>query len=256
MIAIRPRRILAVAAIAAAAACHADSSVAPSLFATPDAVLAEISSLDIPQPSGVSFNFFANLAEALPTTSCSYAAATQRFDCPTLANPTLAITQWFMLFDAAGAPQSHWDASTTDALRVYQTVHGHIVSSRDSLNLDTRQDLTVSGLVSGRHTLNGTQVAHVDDFLTVTGSELLLGDVSQQLTNVVLNSSADHAAAWPLSGTLTSDVTETRGPLPPTRIHSVITFNGTSKVQATVTIDGVTSPPCTLDLTSPFFNCS
>jgi hypothetical protein len=255
MIAIRPRRILALAAIAAAAACHADSSVGPFVPATPDAVLAEISLPDIPQPGGVSFNFPVNLAEALPAASCTYAAATQHFDCPTPASPTITTTQWFMLFDAAGAPQSRWDAGTTDALRLYQAVHGHLVSSHDSLNLDTRQDLTVGGLLSGRHTLNGTQVAHFDDFSTVTGSELLLTDVSQQLANVVLNGSADHAIAWPLSGTLTSDIAEARGPLPSMHIHSVITFNGTSKVQATVTIDGVSSPPCTLDLTSPFFNC-
>jgi hypothetical protein len=257
MISFRSRRLLAIAALPLAAACTVDSSVGPSTPATPDRVLTEMSLPAVSRSPTVSFNMINGAAQFLPSAGCSYSAATQRFDCPSVASSGFTITQWFMLLDAGGAPLSSWDPEATAAIHVHQTAKGFDRSVLDSTSVDAQQDLTVSGLLGGaHHTLNGTQIAHIERTPVGAGTaQRFVLDVTQQLADVVLANSTDPATAWPLSGTLSEDVTESLGGTTPLHVRTVIGFTGTSKVQLTVAIGGVTSPPCTVDLVSAFPNC-
>jgi len=254
---IRLRGLSAIAAVTLAAACNADSSVGPSAPATLDGVLTEMSLPAVSRSPTVSFNLVDGVARGLLSASCSYSAGTQRFDCPPVVGSGFTVTQWFMLLDAGGAPQSGWNAGTTAAIHLHQTARGFDRTAIDSTNIDAQQDLIISGLLGGaHHTLNGTQIAHIDESSVATGTAPhFVSDVSQQLTNVVLSNSIDPATAWPLSGTITSDVTEAVDSFSPLHVRTVIAFTGTSRVQLTVTIDGFTSPPCTVDLVTAFPNC-
>jgi hypothetical protein len=194
------------------------------------------------------------LATPLPS-NCTYVAATSRFVCPTVTVTGLTITQSYTLLDASGKPQSAFDANTTASIHATNSVAGTLSIEGTTLTIDEAQDLTLSGLLTDAHTLNGTTTVKMAG-TTTTGSTVtpLAINVTLNIKNLVVPRSSAGAKTYPASGTITSDVSVTLNNTGSVSTHVELTFNGTSKVQVVVTV-GVVTQHCTLDLATSASAC-
>lgn len=252
MKAIRELRVIAlVVAVATLAACGSDSSVAPD---HPPADLGTVlSEMTLPAFAGS----FVTGAPAVPTaalvpSSCSYSAASQSFTCPSVTASGITLTRSFTLLNAAGTPQSQFDPATTAAVRTNSTSAGTIDSPGMTITVDSKDDMTLSGLLSGVHVLNGTSVMHMTG--TESGGTTYAMTTNTSIANLVLPATA--ADKWPKSGQIIMDITgsmlDVEGAEGPVRV--IMTFNGTSKVAMTMKL-GDFSSSCTIDLTQPSAAC-
>jgi len=259
------RAVIAALAAALVAGCGSDSPNAP---ATPQhtldvaAILSQMSIgrvssvpgasavLSLPAPIGV---------PAIALSACPFSSSIQGFTCPTVSSAGLTFDISYFLYDAAGHAQSVADASTTAAVRT-------VVDTKGTANVPPtngvsgtvvvadHSDMTMSGLLTPPHTLNGNGTSHYD--MTLTGATPLHAVIDQTSVtkNVVLPTASDaSSAAFPLSGTITTDsktVTSiaSLGTIAVTA-HSVITFNGTSKATIVYTTSlSATVTTCVIDL--------
>jgi hypothetical protein len=232
-----------------ASACSdstAPSSVQPAELSQ---VLAELqpSSLDA-LGSQISAAPAVGLSAPVPS-SCTYDSGTKSFICPNVSVTGITVTRSFTLLDAGGNPQSAFDKATTAAVRMKTTFAGTVTSGSTTLVINQQQDHTLSGLLTGVHTLNGTTLgtaagtvgngAGVTTPMTTT--------VTTTITNLVLPQSSTGADRWPKSGTIDATSTVTIGALPAVTTKATITFNGTNLATATLTSLGHTTT-CTFDL--------
>ena len=261
------RALIAALAAALVAGCGSDSPNAPTTQQqhTLDvaAILSQMSIgrvssvpgaatvLSLPTPLGV---------PTIALSACPFSASTQGFTCPTVNSAGLAFDISYFLYDAAGHAQSVADASTTASVRTVVDTKGttNVPATNGvsgSVVIADHSDMTMSGLLTPPHTLNGNGTSHYD--LTLTGTTALHAviDMTSATKNVVLPTESDTSSTvFPLSGTITTDsrtVTSiaSLGTIAVTA-HSVITFNGTSKatiVYMTSLSASVTT--CTVDLT-------
>jgi hypothetical protein len=251
------RRHLPSLALAAAVACGGDSATAPTSYppATLDQALAELS---IPALSAGD-NSFVDLGAAAPSldpTRCAYSATVQSFVCTPISESGITINQSFTLLTASGAKQSAFDAATTDAVRANTTVAGTLVEQGTSLNLSGQQQITLSGLVSGPHVLNGTStLTAAGTVVDGTTSYPVNITVATSIANLVLPAhESTSSQLWPSSGSVTVDVNGSIGPVSVSQARTVITFSGTSTVNVTMTGGGVTKS-CKVDLTKAAPEC-
>lgn len=252
----KPTRVLGIAAVALLAACGADSGTGPTAK-TPVDLGTAFSELSLPGMAAV-----ASLTGgvATPTASgipsgCSYVSASQSFACPAVTTGGLTVTSNYTLLDGSGHPMSQFDANSVSSLRVKNTIAGAISVSGDSFAVEGQQDQTLSGLQTSTHTLNGTATLNMSG----TGSSATIpGPFSIRTTttmsNVVLPA---HGASrpYPSSGTVAVDQTTNLLGSPALTSRLVMTFNGTSKVGVTLTVDGRTLPICTIDLSGATPSC-
>lgn len=251
------RRHLPSLALAAAVACGGDSATAPTSYppATLDQALAELS---IPALSAGD-NSFVDLGAAAPSldpTRCAYSATVQSFVCTPISESGITINQSFTLLTSSGAKQSAFDAATTDAVRANTTVAGTLVEQGTSLNLSGQQQITLSGLVSGPHVLNGTStLTAAGTVVDGTTSYPVNITVATSIANLVLPAhESTSSQLWPSSGSVTVDVNGSIGPVSVSQARTIITFNGTSTVNVTMTGGGVTKS-CKVDLTKAAPEC-
>ena len=197
---------------------------------------------------------------AIPTmppvvpSSCQYSAAIQGFSCATFTSNGITLDATFFLLDATGHFQSQPDAATTAAIRTVTDLKG--TTSLDqagtvgSMTLTNHQDMTLSGLLTDTHVLNGSSTSHSDITLSAPSS---LHGVTDSKT-VTANVAMPKSSRWPASGTIATDATTTSqfGSQSVTgTTHSVLTFNGSSVVTMTMTITAGSSPfsaTCKIDL--------
>ena len=227
---------------ALAIGCSSDSSVAPTVT-TPDlsSVLKELSS---PVFGGGTLLGSAAMPRSPTPSGCSYAASSQSFVCPTVSVNGVSFAQSYVLLDAGGKPQSQW-SNTIAAVRMKTSAAGSTTSAGTSDVFDLQQELTLSGLLSGVHTLDGTSMLKTT---TGAGTTLVTTTMSTTMTGLVLPDASAGAAAYPKSGSVTATVTTTTGGRT-SMLQMQMTFNGTSKVAVVFTIEGVTTR-CTIDLAS------
>lgn len=246
------------------AACGSDSPTAPqSQTKTLDvnALLGQIAAGDLTQNSG------AQAALSLPTafglslpsaTSCAFDASSQGFVCApaTVGGFQVALSYW--LYDAAGHALQVADASKTASIRTVTDLSGSLAPPSGpgvtgSSSLTSHSDMTLSGLLSDTHTLNGTSNSHYDVSFSGTTQLRSVMDDTSHTANVMVPATATNGAYWPTAGTITSDmhVVTTSASLPAitSRTHSVLTFLGAGKVKLDLTVSGVTST-CTFDFSS------
>jgi hypothetical protein len=253
---LRVRHLFAIA-LAAAVACGGDSATAPTSYppATLDQALGELS---IPALSAGD-NSFVDLGAAAPSldaTRCTYSATVQSFVCTPISESGITINQSFTLLSGSGAKQSAFDAATTNAVRANTTVAGTLVEQGTSLDLTGQQEITLSGLVTGPHVLNGTS--------TITAAGTVVDGTTTYPVNITVGTSianlvlpAHETAStqlWPTSGTVTVDVSGSIGPVSVSQARTVITFSGTSTVNVTMSGGGVTKS-CKVDLTKAAPEC-
>ena len=234
--------------------CSNDSSLGPS---TNQAITLSqlLSEMSLPALSGVASTLSpaaaASAATPVPST-CSYNASSQSFICPTVVTANgLTVTQSYILLEASGKPQSQFDPSTTAAIRTAMSAAGTLTftgSTSGTLTIAQQQDMTLSGLLTNTHMLNGLSTVHISGAIS-TGSTTTPGNstLTMTTTNLVMPPMNGDATAWPTSGTLTEDNTsgDPRSPAPST--HLIMTFNGTSQVAVVITI-GTKTQQCTIDL--------
>ena len=249
----RPYTALALALATLATACGSDSSTAPSSQAvTLEQALAELSS---PVLSDATAAFLPGTPAlpALALSRCTYQASTQSFACTPVVSSGLTVTQSFTLLDGSGAPQSAFDKGSTSAVRANTVVAGTLQDGPDQVTVDGQQELTLSGLRTATHTLDGTSTMHLASADSGFTSEITVNTTIAGLKLPPLT--ADGARAWPAAGTITTEISESFGGDTPDVLQIKITFNGTSKVTVTMTVPGSGAATCTIDLASSAPSC-
>ena len=186
-----------------------------------------------------------SFSAAVPS-SCSYDGASKSFVCPNVTVSGITASRSFTLLDVNGTPQTAFDRTTTAAVRMKTTFAGTITSAGTTVKVDQQQDITLSGLLTGVHTLNGTSSTHLIGSLVTGGAPLPLDmSMSAKITDLVLPRSST-GSQWPQSGTIAATITETSAGTAFTTMVP-LAFNGTSKVAVTTTFGGFTSTS-TIDL--------
>jgi len=227
------------------AGCRSSDSTGPSSANTVDlsALISEIQMGSGGAAGVMAANGFpVTAAPALVPSSCVYSGATQGFACATFTSNGLTISATFFLLDAAGHFQSSPDPATTAAIRTVTDMSGTTKldqgGTSGSMTLSNHQDMTLSGLLTGTHVLNGTSTMHSDLTLTAPGALHMVLDQTSVTANVTMPKTGS-STPWPTSGTVTNDgTTTTLGGSQPIGVttHSVLTFNGSGNVTIVTTI--------------------
>ena len=115
--------------------------------------------------------------------------------------------------------------------------------------MDGQQTLTLSGLLTGLHTLNGTSTLTLaGTFSDGTTSFPIDVTVTTSIANLVLPANTTPGAPiWPTSGTVTVQASGTIADIPTGTQKLTMIFDGTSTVDVTVTGNGI-SKSCKVDL--------
>jgi hypothetical protein len=161
-------------------------------------------------------------------------------------------TREVTFYDADGNEQDHYDPLTTASIHVVFEVSGEVTRDTWSASVDRTRDMTISGLEGQEttRTFNGSGEETVSRSRTTSdGAERsfdMSGSFSIEDLVVPVPGSENR---WPLSGTITRDLTVTvvNGPNgdETKTVRVVVTFDGTST--ATAVINGETTQ---IDLTT------
>ena len=253
---VRSRALPAVLAMAVlVGACGADSSTGPD--AQPATLDQALTTFSNPAIAAASTAFFdaGVAAPGLGLARCAYAAATQSFVCTPFSANGVSINQSFTLLSAAGAPQSAFDAATTDAIKARTTMAGNLGENGTSLAVDSEQDLTLSGLLSGTRTLNGSSTTKLKGIIAdIFGSSALDATLTTAVTNLVIPKAPAGTKPWPSSGTIVVESSGTVGGAAIPTIRIAMDFSGTSTVNVSRTGPGGTQN-CKMDLANPTQAC-
>jgi hypothetical protein len=241
----RHRSLVALVGLAVVAgACGSDSSTGPAPGVQANLSQA-FSELEHPAVSDAMVGLAGIFVPPGSSSGCTYTAASQSFVCPALNESGISIAFSYALIDASGAAQSAFGPTTTNSVRATSVVSGTTTELGAPLTIEGRQDLTISGLLSTTHTLNGTSSFHLSGTVLsgTGGTPVAVGIVSKTtFTNLVLPSTA---GAWPASGSILLEET-LDGVSGTDRIQ--LTFNGTSKLALVFTASSGRVSHCTMDL--------
>lgn len=164
--------------------------------------------------------------------NCPYDPTSGRFTCATVSREHFTVNRSYAFADAAGAAQSAYDAALTASANFVTTMSGAVTRDTWSATIARSRNITVSGLAGAetQHTVNGvgssteSRSRHTDG-----GVRTYEMSAVAAFANVVVPFPRSRGA-WPLSGTVTRQVTATRsgeaGSDARTRT-TVVTFNGT-----------------------------
>ena len=163
---------------------------------------------------------------------CPFDQSTGRFNCPTITREHMTLSRSYAFADAAGAAQAAYSATTTERANFVTSMSGNVARDGWSATIERARNITVSGLVGAetQHTINGvgsnteSRSRHTDG-----GDRTYEMSAVATFANVVVPFPRSRGA-WPLSGTVTREITATRdGPAGGgTRSRTtVVTFNGT-----------------------------
>lgn len=245
------------ALVALAAGCSSDAPSAPDQGATATLDVGRLfGELTVPAVPVAGALPFAAPTVSIPA-SCPYAAASQTFVCPPFTSGGLTVSLSYALLDAGGKSLSTPDRNAAASMRTVGTVAGTVTLPASSgpggtFTVSQRQELTLSGLLTSTHRLDGTSTARVDGTVTAGGATI---PVSTTMTQTIAGlaypaGAAAGAQQWPASGTITVDATTSTGASAAATTRMVMTFDGTSTVTLTLTSGGTTQR-CTLNLASP-----
>ena len=254
------RFVLLAAAGMAAGACS-DNPTGPG-SSTPDlsALLAEMS------PSSISAATTFAMSNAGPMmvvhapfdpSLCAYSTDTGFFVCPTRTTDGLTITSMYRLIDAAGNTQSQL-TNQTSAIETKMTVKGtpssqSPLSTGGPMTLDESSDMTLSGIHSDTHILDGVSTTTMTGSFDVGGTTVPINTTMAQTTTDLVLPKGSAGQRWPQSGTIAFDETSNLlsvDPNAPETTHLVMTFNGTSVVTVTIT-DAFGTSTCHFDMANP-----
>lgn len=243
-------RTLGIAAIAAAAACS-DSTTAPA-----ERDLVNQESLDVAAVAGDAIAEDVSMMHTQegalgqpvvdaqwtgPWQSCTFAAASGRFTCPDVTRGGVTISRSYQLLDASEQPQSAYDAQSTASASFTSSMSGTVARQQFQGTISRQRTITVSGLLGDEstHVINGTGATATTHSRHTAGGISRSYAMSASLTiSDVVVPVPRAAGAWPLSGTITRQVSFTReGARGMGRSGTrtvTVTFNGTQLVPMTV----------------------
>lgn len=251
------KRLAALALAALLSACS-DSTTGPTNHQPTDlaTVLRELTLPSLTGMSSALTGVAVPLPTSIPSAGCTYSTSAQGFLCPTVVAGGLTVTQSYTLLDAAGRSQSAFDGNTTASIRAKSSVSGTVTADGNSLTVDQVQDMTVSGLLTSAHVMNGTSVMKMKGTIAAGGSTSPIStSMNMTVSNLVMPVAAAGAKAYPLSGVITSDMTVAVDAITSVSVRTEMTFNGTSKVAVVTTTSGF-SQRCTVDLAHPGTACA
>jgi hypothetical protein len=248
----RIRSSVAAVALVVVAAVACDDATGPASDpATPDQVLAELSNPALAS-AGPTFVDIGDFVPSLDPAACPYSADSQKFVCPTVTRRGVTLRQSFTLLTASGSKQSAFDPASTDSVRASTDVDGTLVEQGTNVRVYGQQEVTLSGLASGPHLLDG--------FSSIVVAGTIADGTSTYPVNVRVNTSiyrlvlparpAGSAPVWPSSGRITVDVSGTVAPASLNFAETVIEFSGSSIVDVTEKGAGglAGAVGCTVDL--------
>jgi hypothetical protein len=260
----RKRLVLATLTLAVAAdACTSDSSVAPNKpAATLDAALSEVTvpALDY---ASATFSGAGIVTPAIVPSRCQFDGASGTFICGALSGNGLTLNQYFTLLDGTGAKQSAYDKSTTAGLVVNSAVSGtatgYIGSNAVTLTVDGQQELTLSGLGTAQHTVNGTSLTLTTLTRSDNSEPPLTSTIKTKVVDLVIPvTGPDDPAPWPTSGMVELQSTTDLGYVIPlaanTTTNAAMEFSGSSVVKLTITTQNGTQT-CRVDITTTMLGC-
>jgi hypothetical protein len=239
------RTVFLGAACVVLAACG-DSTAPTQEVAALDDLLSELQVAGSAGAAGLALSGGPVVSTTMPSAAqCPYNSLTQFFVCPNTSNSGLTFTLSYQLLDASGTVQSAFNAATTAAIRTVSDVSGTFTSTgsfASSVTMNGHNDQTLSGLLTGTHTLNGTGNSTSTMDLggttgTMTTSSIITGLVLPQRGN---------PNQYPQAGSIAMDITSNFGGGPFTS-HIVISFDGTSTMTMVMTTNGFTMT-CTVDM--------
>jgi hypothetical protein len=174
-----------------------------------------------------------------------YPSDFRRFGCDSVSFGGLTIVRTCTFTDADGLIQAAYDTTTTESVAVHTEISGAFDRERWSATIDRTTDLVVSGLAGANTTKiwNGSGSGTASRVREVDSTETREYHLtfSGAITNVVIPVPRT-ATGWPLSGTITRDVTLTvvGGPRDGETItrSTTLEFNGTQF--ATLIVNGET----------------
>jgi len=252
-LAVRSRSCLAIVALAvAAAACGSDSSTGPIADNGVRADLGQaFDELGHPALSSAMGSLAGVFVPPGSSSGCPYTASSQSFVCPALSQSGISLAFSYAFLDASGASQSAFGATTTNSVRTSAVVGGTTTDLDVPFSINGRQDLTLSGLLSKTHTLNGSSDFHFTGSInTGSGSTPIAFRTKTTIADIVLPTGTN---AFPVSGTISAEETLDGS----TAVERAkITFNGTGNVTLVFTYSDGTISHCTLNLTQNSERCT
>lgn len=181
---------------------------------------------------------------------------------------TLQVTRTVAFFDAAGAGQQGYDATTTARIDFSVQVTGTATGAQFSSTVDRARSLSVTGLAGSetQRTWNGTGSATVTNVFTGDAGMRTVRVVESDTTSAVTWVVAPARAAYPASGTVvrrmsvTTTLAGDRSATWTAQRRVQVTFNGTARVPlevSAVTRRGTNvTLSCQLDLSTRAVACN
>lgn len=261
----RIRLVLATLTLAVVAdACVSDSSVAPDTPAgTLDVALSEVT-LPALDYASATFSGAGIVTPAIVPSRCEFDGASGTFVCGALSGNGLTLNQHFTLLDGAGTKQSAYDVSTTAGLVVNSAVSGtatgYVGSNAVTLTVDGQQELTLSGLGTAQHTVNGTSLTLTTLARSDNSDPPLTSTITTKVVDLVIPVPLpSDPAPWPTSGMIELQSTTDLGYVIPlaaanTTTSAAMQFNGSSVVKLTITTQSGTQS-CSVDITTTMLGC-
>lgn len=165
-----------------------------------------------------------------------------RYTCPPNTANGLTVTREVTFFDAAGATQAAYNATTTARIEIEASVTGDVTRGPWSASIERERSMVITGLEGAetQRTVNGTGQEEVHRSRVAGQSPAREYELEGTSTwvNVVIPVRAAGVAPWPLSGTST-------------RTYTVTTQNGTQTETVTrtviITFNGTATPPATVN---------
>ena len=189
------------------------------------------------------------VAPAIVPTQCAFAAASQSFVCTPRTIAGLTFNQSFALLGATGAKQNAFDQNGTAAVRASSSVAGTITTGGSTFNVDGQQELTLSGLLNGKHLLDGTSTTHVSGTFTEGQTQVpFTTTITTTLTALAVPVTTS-GTQWPTSGVMVVEATTAVGPVTPASTKLTVTFTGNGTASVSIVGPGV-SKTCTVNLTN------
>ena len=191
--------------------------------------------------------------------NCTYVAQVLSFACPSQTTLGVTVTQRYTLLSARGEQQSAFDVAHTDAVQVHTVLAGRSYINGSDLAVDGQEFLTLSGLLSGKHTVVGTSSLHLNGALVAANplgggtsttqiDEFILATVTQ-LVLQTFPSSITGSYTVPRSGTIRVENRRSVDGRPQTLSTAVFPYDGTDRLTAVITRDGITHT-CEIQLLS------
>jgi hypothetical protein len=226
--------------LALGAACETSPFAPGEGRASLEEALAE---LDVPalRPATSTFTGIGPPPAIVPS-ACPFQAATESFVCAPIQAGGLTLSRSFTLVSDAGVKQSSFDRGTTSWLRTSTTISGTSAQGGSTTKVDGDQEMIVTGLLTDRHTINGSSTTRRTTVADGSSGAPIAGTVTTKFKNVVLLVQPPGApVAWPLSGSMemqTTMFTDYPAPLPapgPIVWGAVVVFTGTAIVEVALT---------------------